>query len=290
MPEGDTVWLAAQRMHRALAGAQVLELDLRVPHLATTDLSGSTVSEVRPRGKHLLTRFTGGPGDGLTLHTHFRMDGTWHLYPDGARWTGGADFQVRVVLRVPGLTAVGYRLPVVDLVRTDDEDSVVGHLGPDVLGEDWDADRAVELLAADPSRMVGDALLDQRLIAGLGNIYRTETCFLVGVTPFTPVGQLAEHGTDLGRVVAVGHRLLQANKARYEQVTTGDLRRGRNHWVFQRRTCLRCGTRVLTAFTGAEGVERVAWWCPSCQRGPAPQAVPVRELLPRTTGRTRYRP
>jgi endonuclease VIII len=290
MPEGDTVWLAAKRLDAALGGRVLTGCDFRVPTLATTDLTGSRVLQVRARGKHLLFRFAGGPGDGLSLHTHFRMDGTWHLYPDGERWSGGAEHQVRAVLRVPGVTAVGYRLPVVDLVRTQDEDDVVGHLGPDVLGDDWDAERAVGLLAADPGRMVGDALLDQRLIAGLGNIYRTETCFLVGVTPFTPVGSLAEHGTDLRRVVQVGHRLLQANKARYEQVTTGDLRRGRHHWVFQRRSCLRCGTRVLTASTGRAGMERVAWWCPACQRGPAPEPVPVRELLPRTLGRTRYRP
>ncbi|MGJ7440418.1 DNA-formamidopyrimidine glycosylase family protein [Aquipuribacter sp. MA13-6] len=290
MPEGDTVWLAAKRLHRALAGKELVGFDLRVPQLATTDLTGSTVAAVVPRGKHLLTRFTGGPGDGLTLHTHFRMDGTWHLYPDGETWRGGAEWQVRAMMRVPGTTAVGYRLPVVDLVRTDDEDSVVGHLGPDVLGPGWDAEEAVRRLAADPERMVGDALLDQRLIAGLGNIYRTETCFLVGVTPFTPVGRLTELGTDLARVVSVGYRLLQANKDRYVQATTGDLRKGRNHWVFERRACLRCGTRVLTASTGKAGMERVAWWCPSCQQGPAPDPVPVRELLPPTTGRTRYRP
>ncbi len=290
MPEGDTVWLAAKRLHQALAGQELVGFDLRVPQLATTDLTGSTVTEVVPRGKHMLTRFTGGPGDGLTLHTHFRMDGTWHLYPDGEKWRGGADWQVRAVMRVPGTTAVGYRLPVVDLVRTDDEDSLVGHLGPDVLGPGWDAEEAVRRLAADPERMVGDALLDQRLIAGLGNIYRTETCFLVGVTPFTPVGRLAEQGTDLSTVVSVGYRLLQANKDRYMQATTGDLRKGRNHWVFEQRACLRCGTRVMTAHTGKAGVERVAWWCPSCQRGPAPDPVPIRELLPPTTGRTRYRP
>lgn len=290
MPEGDTVWLAAKRLDHALGGRVLTGCDLRVPALATVDLTGSTVAQVRPRGKHLLTRFTGGPGDGLTLHTHFRMDGTWHLYPDGTPWRGGAVHQVRAVLRVAGTTAVGYRLPVVELLRTADEDTVVGHLGPDVLAEDWDPAEARRRIAADPDRMVGDALLDQRLVAGLGNLYRTETCFLVGVTPFTPVGMLGELGTDLGRVVDMGHRLLQANKDRVLQATTGDTRRGRHHWVFEQRACLRCGTRVATASTGRPGVERVAYWCPRCQRGPAPAPVPVRELLPPTSGRTRYRP
>ena len=290
MPEGDTVWLAAKRLHAALAGSVLTGCDLRVPRLATTDLTGSTVTGVVARGKHLLTRFAGGPGDGFTLHTHFRMDGTWHLYPDGSSWRGGADHQIRVVLRTEGLAVVGYRLPVVELVATANEDDVVGHLGPDVLGPDWDPAEAVRRLAGDPDRMIGDALLDQRLIAGLGNIYRTETCFLTGVTPFTPVGALREHGTTLERVVAVGQRLLDLNKDRVMQATTGDSRRGRYHWVFEQRACLRCGTRVLTATTGVAPRERIAWWCPRCQRGPAPTPVPVREIFPPTTGRTRYRP
>jgi endonuclease-8 len=290
MPEGDTVWLAAQRLDRALGGRELLGTDFRVPHLATTDLTGSTVAEVRARGKHLLTRLTGGPGDGTTLHTHFRMDGSWHLYPDGERWRGGPDWQVRVVLRVPGSAAVGYRLPVVELVRTAEEDTVVGHLGPDVLGEDWDAARATAHLLADPARPVGDALLDQRVLAGVGNLYRAETCFVAGVTPFTPVADLPEHGSGAAQVVAVTHRLLQLNKGRWQQSTTGDLRRGRDHWVFEQRRCLRCGTGVLTAATGEGGRERVAYWCPRCQRGPAPEPVPLSVLLPPTQGRTRYRP
>ena len=290
MPEGDTVWLAGRRLDTALAGRVLTGSDFRVPALATVDLTGSTVDGVRSVGKHLLTRFRGGPGDGLTLHTHFKMDGSWHLYPDGERWRGGADHQVRVVLRVEGLAVVGYRLPVVELLPTSAEDDVVGHLGPDVLGEGWDADEAVRRLAADPDRMVGDALLDQRLLAGLGNLYRAETCFLAGVTPFTPVGRLAEAGTSLERVVAIGHRLLQLNKDRVAQVTTGDGRRGRHHWVFEQSRCLRCGTRTHTATTGEPPRERIAWWCPRCQRGPAPAPVPVREIFPATTGRTRYRP
>src|SRR3954447_24833814 len=130
MPEGDTVWLAARRMHDALAGQALVRTDFRVPDLATVDLSGRDVLEVVSRGKHLLTRIDGG----LTLHTHFRMDGTWHLYPSGARWTGGPAWQVRLVLETEQWQAVGYRLPVVELLPTADEHRVVGHLGPDLLG------------------------------------------------------------------------------------------------------------------------------------------------------------
>ncbi|WP_336923096.1 DNA-formamidopyrimidine glycosylase family protein [Aquipuribacter sp. SD81] len=290
MPEGDTVWLAGQRLDAALGGRVLTGADLRVPQLATTDLTGSTVERVVSRGKHLLTRLVGGPGDGLSLHTHFRMDGSWHLYPDGERWGGGPDWQVRAVLRVPGTVAVGYRLPVVELLPTAREGDVVGHLGPDVLGPDWDPGLAVANLVRDPAREVGDALLDQRVLAGVGNLYRAETCFVAGVTPFTPVGALPEHGTSAARVVDVARRLLDLNRGRVLQVTTGDTRRGRHHWVFEQRRCLRCGTGVLTATTGSGGRERVAYWCPRCQRGPAPPPVPLRVLLPPTQGRTRYRP
>ena len=218
MPEGDTVWLAGKRLHEALAGDVLVRSDFRVPPLATVDLSGRSVLEVVPRGKHLLTRLSGR----LTLHTHFRMDGSWHLYRPGDRWTGGPEWQVRAVLETASWQAVGYRLPVVDLLATADEDSVVGHLGPDVLGPAWDLDAAVQRLLAAPDAEVGMALLDQRNLAGLGNLYRAETCFLAGVTPFTPVGRLSEAGTSLERVVAIGHRLLQLNKDRVAQVTTGD--------------------------------------------------------------------
>ncbi|MFC5379835.1 DNA-formamidopyrimidine glycosylase family protein [Aquipuribacter nitratireducens] len=290
MPEGDTVWLAARRLHEALAGRVLLASDFRVPQLATTDLAGSTVTGVEARGKHLLTRFAGGPGGEVTLHTHFRMDGSWHLYPDGRRWGGGPDWQVRVVLRVEGTAAVGYRLPVVELLPTDREHDVVGHLGPDVLGPGWDPTAATVNLLAAPEREVGDALLDQRVLAGVGNLYRAETCFVAGVTPFTPVGDLPHHGSSAAQVVAVAARLLHANRGRWQQSTTGDLRRGRDHWVFEQRRCLRCGTPVLTAATGDAGRERVAYWCPRCQRGPAPDPVPLSVLLPPTRGRTRYRP
>lgn len=285
MPEGDTVWLAAQRLDAALGGHVLTGSDLRVPSLATVDLAGTAVREVLPRGKHLLFRLIGGPGDGLSLHTHFRMDGTWHLYRPGEPWRGGPQHQVRAILRSHLHVAVGYRLPVLELLRTADEDAVVGHLGPDVLGPDWDVDEVLRRLALRPDREVGDALLDQTVLAGLGNIYRTEACFLAGVTPFVPVGALTDWGTSARDVVLIGHRLLQANKDRVAQITTADPRRGRAHWVFQQQRCLRCGSRVLTATTGEPPRERIAWWCPTCQHGPAPTPVPQRDLLRRTHGR-----
>jgi endonuclease VIII len=265
VPEGDTVYLAARRMHDALAGRVLTRTDFRVPRLATTDLAGRTVVEVVARGKHLLTRVD----DDLTLHTHFRMDGTWHLYRPGVRWSGGPAHQVRVVLENADWQAVGYRLPVVELLPRQDEHLAVSHLGPDLLGPDWDLDEAVRRLAAAPRRELGPALLDQRNLAGIGNLYKAETLFLSGLTPWVPVGDVA----DLAGVVRRAYRLLQANKDHWQQTTTGSTGRGEDHWVFERagRPCRRCGTRIRQAMQAEQRrdeLARVCYWCPRCQAGP----------------------
>jgi len=203
MPEGDTVWLAGRRLDDALAGRVLTTSDFRVPQLATVDLTGRTVTEVVSRGKHLLTRVD----DDLTLHTHFRMDGTWHLYRPGAAWHGGPDWQVRVLLGNAEWDAVGYRLPVVELLPRDRESEVVGHLGPDLLGPGWDPEEAARRLRAEPDREIGQALLDQRNLAGIGNLYKSEVLFLAGVSPWTPVRDV-----DVAAVVDRAHRLLDLNK------------------------------------------------------------------------------
>jgi endonuclease-8 len=279
VPEGDTVWLAARRLDEALAGRVLTVSDFRVPRLATVSLVGQAVEAVVPRGKHLLFRLSSG----LVLHTHFRMDGSWHLYAPGAPWAGGPDWQVRVVLANDTAVAVGYRLPVVELV--EDEQSVVGHLGPDVLDDAFDADEAVRRLAADPAREIGVALLDQRNLAGLGNLYRTEVLFLSGVSPWTPAGDV-----DLPSVVRRSVRLMRANRHRWEQSTTGSLRAGEDHWVFERagKPCRRCGQRILMAEQGEPPRQRLTYWCGHCQPGPAPAPLPRRPARP--LGRTRYTP
>ena len=272
MPEGDTVWLAAARMHTALAGEVLVEADLRVPQAATVDLVGRRVVEVVARGKHMLTRLDAAEGaGGLTLHTHFRMDGSWHLVRRGDRWAGGPAWQVRAVLGTRDWQAVGYRLPLVEVLPTDEEEAAVGHLGPDLLGPDWDEGEVLRRLGARPDREVAPALLDQRNLAGIGLLYATETCFLRGVSPWTPVGDVP----DLPAAVRTARRLMLANRGRWEQTTTGDTRRGREHWVFKRggMPCRRCGTRVRVAAQGeasAPEQARVTAWCPHCQRGPSP--------------------
>lgn len=263
VPEGDSIYLVATQLNQALAGHPLTVSDFRVPAHATADLRGRRVLETAPRGKHLLTRFEGG----VTLHTHLRMDGRWRTFRPGERWHGGPAFQVRAVLGTEHGTAVGYRLPVVQLLRTAEEGRVVGHLGPDLLGPDWDEAEARRRLLADPRRPVSEALLDQRTLAGIGNVYANELPFLAGVTPWLPVGELP----DPDGLLHGARQLLDANKLRPGHVTTGDARPGHQHWVYGRgrRSCLRCGTPIRSA---RHDRDRVAYWCPRCQRGPVPGA------------------
>jgi endonuclease-8 len=246
-------------MNDALAGRPLTRSEFRVPRYATVDLVGRTVLEVVSRGKHLLTRIDGD----LTLHTHFRMEGSWRLFRPGQKWTGGAGHTIRVVLGNAEWTAVGYRMPVVDLVPTSEEGQVVGHLGPDVLGPDWDPQIALANLRGRPDEEIGVALLDQRNLAGLGNIYRCEVCFLCGVSPWTRVRDVP----DLERMIELSHKLLWVNRDRPEQSTTGDLRRDRSTWVVGRgrRPCRRCGAPIRMVEQGTPPQQRITYWCPRCQ-------------------------
>ncbi|MET9255330.1 Fpg/Nei family DNA glycosylase [Streptomyces sp. NPDC048182] len=268
MPEGDTVYQAAKRLHEALADRVLTRSDFRVPKYALTDLTGRRVLDCVARGKHLLTRVEGG----LTVHSHLRMDGAWKVYAPGQRWGGGAGHQIRVVLANTDRAAVGYRLPVLELLHTADEERAVGHLGPDLLGPDWDPELALANLRADPARPLGEALLDQRNLAGVGNVYKCEICFLLGATPWLPVGDLPE--AYAARLPALCKRLLEANRDRPVRRTTG--LRGQDLFVYGRapRPCLRCGTSIRKADQGDGSTDRPTYWCPTCQTGPAPRRVP----------------
>ena len=163
MPEGDAVWRTARRLHQGLSGRTLVRTDFRVPAIATVDLAGGTVVETVSRGKHLLTRID--HDQQWTLHTHLKMEGSWRVYEPGERW-GKAGHTARVVLDTGEKVGVGFQLGIVELVLREHEDQVVGHLGPDLLGPDWDEHEAVRRLTADPDRPLGEALLDQRNLAG----------------------------------------------------------------------------------------------------------------------------
>lgn len=260
MPEGDTVWLTASRLNKALAGRVLTTSDFRVPALATSDLRGRTVREVLARGKHILARID----DDLTLHSHLRMDGSWYLTRAGARAPRRhPDHMIRALLGNADWRATGYRVHDLRIVRRADEAELVGHLGPDLLGPDWDPARAVSNLERQPDAAIGDVLLDQRNLAGVGNMYKCEVLFMEHIHPWTSVRDVA----DLDRVVGTAYRVLRANRDHPEQSTTGYTERGREHWVFARlgQPCLRCRTPIQRADQGVAPQARPTYWCPTCQ-------------------------
>jgi endonuclease VIII len=258
MAEGDTVHARATRLRERLRGRSLIRTDFRVPRFATADLSGRTVRDVVARGKHLLMRTDRGE----TIHSHLGMDGSWSLHASGDPWRGPRS-EIRVVLEVEGWAAVGVRLRRLEIVSTCREAGVIGDLGPDPLGPAWDPAEAVRRLTAAPDRPVGEALLDQAVIAGPGNVYRSEVCFLTGIDPRAEVSRV----TDPGRIVELVRSLMEANRDGGRRSTTGDRRRGHELWVYGRggRPCRRCGTPVRRF----EMSGRVAYRCPSCQTGSA---------------------
>ncbi|MFC5289249.1 DNA-formamidopyrimidine glycosylase family protein [Actinokineospora guangxiensis] len=260
MPEGDTVFRTAARLREALAEHPLTRGELRHPRLSTVDLAGRVVVGVRPVGKHLFVRFDRD----LSLHNHLRMDGIWQIGVPGQRWRRPAH-QIRAWLATAERQAIGFHLHDLALVPTGEEDRVVGHLGPDLLDPAWGPELAAEAAArlrADGGRELGQALLDQRVMAGVGNVYKSEVCAVLRVTPWTPVAEV-----DADRAVQVSRDLLYRNRMRPERITTGDPRRPQ--WVYGRARypCARCGGRVTRV--GTE--ERVTYYCPACQAGPGPR-------------------
>ena len=251
MPEGDTVWHTAALLRQHLAGRTLTRCDIRVPRFATVDLAGEVVDEVLSRGKHLFIRV--GPA---SIHSHLKMDGSWRIGDRPVR----LDHRVRIILEANTVRAIGVDLGVLEILDRDHDGDVVAHLGPDLLGPDWDAGLAAANLTAQPDRPIADALLDQRVLAGVGNVYCNELCFVSGHLPTAPVSAV----TNPHRLVSRARDMLWANRFRWNRCTTGDTRPDRQLWVYGRagQNCRRCGTRIDYDDTG----ERVTYWCPSCQR------------------------
>ncbi|MYR06182.1 DNA glycosylase [Gordonia sp. SID5947] len=264
MPEGDTVFATAERLRKALAGRQLSYTQFRVPRLATTDLSGRRVVSVRSRGKHLLIDVEGPdetrPDVGaVSIHSHLKMEGAWHVHPLGRRWRRPG-FQARVVLRTDVAEAVGFELGILEL--SADPDAALDHLGPDLLADDWDPDEAIRRIRECPDDPIGAVLLDQRLLAGIGNVYRSEICFLRGMLPTRAV-----RDADVPATVDLSRRLLWANRSRTDRTTTGKTAPNARLWVYGRRgqLCRRCRTPIERGHLGSIGDDRVIYYCPGCQ-------------------------
>ena len=284
MPEGDSVLQLSERM-QWMSGRTITRSDIRVPRFATENLAGRTVTGVWPYGKHLFIDFSG-----RVLHTHLKMEGVWSIHTAGTRWRRPGH-TARTVLRFapqhkggPEIEVVGHSLGFVRLFDRSDYDQVVGHLGPDILAPDWaDAtsglshrDEALQRILARPERTIGAALLDQRNVAGIGNEYRAEVCFLAGVDPRRPTGEGEGAEETAAHLLDLSRKVMWENRMEPRRLFTGDRRPGMGNYVFGRaeKACRRCGTPILKSFLGgvdADGdegeLERVIWWCPVCQPG-----------------------
>lgn len=266
MPEGDTVFRAAAKLHRALAGEPLTRAEVRWGSRSIPNVVGRRTVDVVAAGKHILHRIEGG----LTVHTHLRMEGMWRVVSNER--LGPHELQqpsIRAIFATEQQTAIGRRLGMLEVLPTSREATIVGHLGPDVLGDSWDPDRVTETIMSDP-RPIGEVLLDQRILAGIGTMYDAETLFLERIAPWTPADQL---GHDIvARTVARAHHLLSAGKLHDVQSTTGSRRRGEEVYVHARsgRPCRRCGTTVRVAMIGRPPQDRTMFYCPSCQGGLGP--------------------
>ena len=251
-----------------LAGRRVLRSDIRVPRYATVDLAGTTLSAIWPYGKNLFMRC----GETI-IHTHLKMEGTWRVHPQGTRWSKPG-YTARIVLlldRLPGdppevsaVEAVGHELGFVRVFPADDYPEVIKELGPDALAREFYRDEVLRRLEARPRRTIGQALLDQKVLAGVGNEYRAEICFLAGVHPASDVGAV-----DSEKIVDLARQLVWANRLSPLRVTTGVRKIGESTYVFGRegQPCRHCGTTIEKARLQGDDDEltRLAWWCPQCQ-------------------------
>lgn len=260
MPEGDTVFRAARALDAALAGRIITSFDLRTPALALTRAEGVPVTSVVPVGKHLLMRL----GDGRTLHSHLRMDGAWRVSSAASGPRSGPAHEIRAMVGNEDYLATGYRVHDLAMVATRDEQDLIGHLGQDLLAETFDLPLAVARLLAEADRPIGDALLDQRVVAGIGNVYKCELLFLHRLNPW----QATSSVPDPTALLADAVRLLKANCNRTRRSTTGWIQAGQQYYVYGRRgrACRRCSGPIVQSEQGDPSVERVLYFCPRCQQ------------------------
>jgi endonuclease-8 len=273
MPEGDTIFRAARTLHRALAGRVVTRFETVLPLLSRVNddepLAGRTIEGVSSRGKHLLIRFSGN----LVLRTHMRMNGSWHIYRPGERWRRPRR-DMRVVVSTAEFEAVAFNVPVAEFVRASELDrhGDLRQLGPDLLAEDFDARESLRRFRERPDLPIADALLNQRILAGIGNVYKSEVLFACRTHPFARVDQLSDG--QLAAIVQQARAFLRANTspALAPMTTYSGYRRttrranpGDRLWVYGRagKPCRRCDTPIAARKTGDDA--RLTYWCPRCQ-------------------------
>jgi endonuclease-8 len=274
MPEGDTIFRAARSMHRVLAGHPVTRFETAYAHLdrvnVDTPIVGRTIEQIKSAGKHHLIVFSGD----LILRTHMRMNGSWHLYRHGEKWWRGPQ-AMRVRIDTADWVAVAFNVPVAEFVTPKELSTTdpVAKLGPDLLGATFDRDEAVRRLIASGHQAIALSLLDQRLVAGIGNVYKSEVLFLSGVNPFTPASAVPR--ATLEGMMELARRLLKDNVLegasgqiqtfRNLRQTNRSMDPDQNLWVYGRigKPCRKCGTPIEMKKMGIEA--RSTYWCPGCQ-------------------------
>ena len=273
MPEGDTIYRAAATLHRALSGHVVVKFESLFPALTRvhddSPLTGRTIERIESAGKHLLMHFSGGH----ILRTHMRMNGSWHIYRPGERWKRPRR-DMRIVVGTSDFEAVGFNIPVAEFIKADRvaKHHELGRLGPDLLTDDFDAAEVIARFRARAGEAVADVLLNQRVLAGIGNVYKCEVLFSCGVNPFTVVGSLGD--AQITCLIETARKLLRANVSTnlapmttytgFRRTTGRDDPRARL-WVYGRGglPCRRCGAPIQVRKQGQSA--RLTYWCADCQ-------------------------
>jgi endonuclease-8 len=267
MPEGDNIFRAAERLRAALAGRPVTDFRTVLPQLQRVHddhpVTGRVIEQVRSAGKNLLMYFSGD----LVLRTHMLMSGSWHLYRRGERWRRpGAD--MRIVIANEEFEAVGFSVPVAEFLtaRQMERHRQLQQLGPDLLAEEFDREAARERIRSRPELEIAEALLLQRLIAGIGNVFKSEVCFAAGVAPSRKVVDVSE--SEMEQILDSAEKQLRLNVSGRESSrwTTGRLNPSERLWVYGRggKPCFRCGTAIQWKRMGRDA--RSTYWCPGCQK------------------------
>jgi endonuclease-8 len=285
VPEGDAIFRTARTLDRALAGGRVVRFESVLPALTRVHedapITGRTIERVAAAGKHVLIRFSplrpaqGAPsasrGGSLVLRTHMRMNGSWHLYRPGERWRR-ARRDMRLVVATEAFEAVAFNVPVAEFLdeRGEARQQDLRAMGPDLLGETFDEDEALGRVRKHGDEAIADVLLNQRVVAGIGNVYKSEVLFIRRINPFTVARDVGEQ--QLREALRTARTLLQANVTSLGGITTYiGFRRGRGgdeserRYVYGRagKPCRRCGTAIRVQAQGPHA--RLTYWCPHCQ-------------------------